>query len=100
MAGYLRKTALSPHEVLTVAEELLPDRIGLSRTKGTSHDATYTGLEGTVSLSAHRHGAYTEVVANTDRLRTSRVDYEIQKFLNQLPYEPFDRGGPGRGEPN
>ena len=99
MAGYLRKTALSPEEVLDVAGQLLPDRIGLSRTKGTGHDATYTGPEGTVSLSAHRHGAYTEVVASTDRLRTSRVDYEIQKFLNQLPYEPFDRGGPGRGEP-
>jgi hypothetical protein len=39
------------------------------------------------------------VVADTDRLRTSRIDYEIQKFLNHLPYEPFDRGGPGRGEP-
>ena len=99
MAGYLRKTALSPEEVLTAAADLLPDRIGLSRAKATGHDATYTGAEGTVSLSAHRHGAYTEVVANTDRLRTSRVDYEIQKFLNQLPYEPFDHGGPGRGEP-
>lgn len=99
MAGYLRKTALSPEEVLTEAADLLPDRIGLSRTKATGHDATYRGEEGTVSLSAHRHGAYTEVVANTNRLRTSRVDYEIQKFLNHLPYEPFDHGGPGRGEP-
>lgn len=99
MAGYLRKTALSPEEVLSAAEEMLPDRIGLSRTKGSGHGATYAGDEGTVALSAHRHGAYTEVSANTDRLRTSRMDYEIQKFLNQLPYEPFDRGGPGRGEP-
>jgi len=99
MAGYLRKTALSPEEVLAAAADLLPDCIGLRRAKGSGHDATYTGAEGTVSLSAHRHGAYTEVVANTDGLRTSRVDYEIQKFLNQLPYEPFDHGGPGRGEP-
>ena len=99
MAGYMRKTALSPEEVLSVAEELLPERIGLNRAKSSGHGATYTGEEGTVTLSAHRHGAYTQVVANTDRLRTSRVDYEIQKFLNHLPYEPFDRGGPGRGEP-
>ena len=99
MAGYLRKTALSPEEVLSAAEEVLPDRIGLSRTKGSGHGATYAGDEGTVTLSAHRHGAHTEVSASTDRLRTSRMDYEIQKFLNQLPYEPFDRGGPGRGEP-
>jgi hypothetical protein len=99
MAGYVRKTALSPEQVLSTAEELLPERIGLSRNKSSGHGATYTGAEGTVTLSAHRHGAYTEVTANTDRLRTSRVDYEIQKFLNQLPYEPFDKGGPGSGEP-
>ena len=99
MAGYVRKTALSPDQVLSIAEEVLPDRVGLSRSKGSGHGATYTGAEGTVTVSAHRHGAYTEVTANTDRLRTSRVDYEIQKFLNQLPYEPFDKGGPGSGEP-
>ena len=99
MGGYVRKTALSPDQVLTTAEEVLPDWLGLSRSKGSGHGATYTGAEGTVTLSAHRHGAYTEVTASTDRLRTSRVDYEIQKFLNRLPYEPFDKGGPGSGEP-
>lgn len=100
MAGYQRKTALAPQEVLECADEILPERIGLARTKGTSHSATFTGTEGTVNLSAHRHGPYTDVVAATDRLRTSRVDYEIQKFLNRLPYEPGDAGGPGSGEPN
>jgi hypothetical protein len=100
MAGYQRKTALSPKEVLERAEGLLPRQVGLSRTKGTHHGATFTGAEGTVTLSAHRHGPYTDVVASTDRLRTSRVDYEIQKFLNTLPYEPGDAGGPGTGEPN
>ena len=99
MAGYLRKTALSPEEILTQAESVLPERIGVSRTKSSGHGATYSGQEGTVALSVHRHGAYTEVSASTDRLRTSRMDYEIQKFLNQLPYEPYDQGGPGRGEP-
>ena len=99
MAGYVRKTALSPEQVLATAEEVLPERIGLNRSKSSGHGATYSGAEGTVALSAHRHGAYTEVTASTDRLRTSRVDYEIQKFLNQLPYEPFDKGGPGSGEP-
>jgi len=99
MAGYQRKTAMSPDEVLTAAERLLPERIGVARSKGSGHGATYTGDEGTVTLSVHRHGVYTDVVANTDRLRTSRMDYEIQKFLNHLPYEPFDRGGPGKGEP-
>lgn len=100
MAGYQRKTAYSPSEVLTKAEEVLPERIGLKQSKSSAHAATYTGEEGTVTLSVHRHGPYTDVVASTDRLRTSRMDYEIQKFLNLLPYEPGDAGGPGSGEPS
>ncbi len=99
MAGYQRRTALPPSRVLEMAEGLLPERIGLEKTKGSGHGATYSGAEGTVTLTAHRHGPYTDVVASTDRLRTSRMDYEIQKFLNELPYEPGDRGGRGSGEP-
>lgn len=99
MAGYQRKTACSPREVLEKAESLLPEMVGLSRSKHSSHGATYNGAEGTVTLTVHRHGPYTEVVANTDRLRTSRLDYEIQRFLTHLPYEPGDAGGPGSGEP-
>jgi hypothetical protein len=97
MAGYSRKTALTPTQVLTRAEELLPALLGVSRTRAGSHSATWSGAEGTVTLSAHGHGLYTEVVASTDRLRTSRMDIEVQKFLNHLPYEPGDRGGPGAG---
>jgi hypothetical protein len=81
------------------AARVLPEAVGLHRTDGTSHDATYEGTEGTLRLEAHRHGPYTSVVARTDRLRTSRIDYEVQRFLNRLPYEPGDRGGPGSGEP-
>ncbi|TVR64033.1 MAG: hypothetical protein EA422_07805 [Gemmatimonadales bacterium] len=99
MAGYVRKTAASPAEVLKEAEGLLPDRLGLDRTKASGHGATYSGKEGTVSLHAHRHSMYTEVVAQTDQLRTSRMDYEIQLFLNRLPYEPGDQGGRGSGDP-
>lgn len=100
MAGYQRKTALPPHEVLAQAERLLPESVGLHRTSQTAHGATFDGAEGTVTLSTHPHGPYTTVVANTDRLRTSRLDYEIQRFLNRLPYEPGDAGGPGSGEPS
>ena len=100
MAGYQRKTALAPSEVLSRAETLLPEMLGLARTKDSGHGATYSGKEGTVSLSAHRHGPQTDVIAQTDQLRTSRMDYEIQRFLNRLPYEPGDVGGPGSGEPS
>jgi hypothetical protein len=100
MAGYQRRTAFSPTEVLGHAEKALPAMVGLSRAKSGSHAATYHGDEGSVTLTAHRHGPYTVVGATTDQLRTSRLDYEIQRFLNQLPYEPGDRGGPGSGEPS
>lgn len=99
MAGYQRKTAFSPSEVLAKAEGFLPELLGLTRAKESAHSATYNGAEGTVTISVHRHGPYTEVVANTDRLRTSRMDYEVQRLLNQMPYEPGDAGGPGSGEP-
>jgi len=99
MAGYQRKTALSPTEILENAERFLPE-IGLSKSKTSSHGATYSGAEGTLILSAHRHGPYTEVVASTDGLRTSKIDHEAQKFLNSLPYEPGDRGGPGSSQPS
>lgn len=98
MAGYQRKTALAPSDVFARAETRLPEILGLSRTKASGHSATYHGKEGTVNLSAHGHGFYTEVVAQTDQLRTSRMDYEVQRFLNALPYEPGDRGGPGSSE--
>lgn len=100
MAGYQRKTALGTDEVLRKAEELLPDQIGLVKTKDSSHGATFSGEEGTVTLAVHRHGPYTSVVVSTDRLRTSRMDYEIQKFLTELPYEPGDTGGRGSGDPS
>lgn len=97
MAGYQRKTALTPSEVLRRAEEILPERVGLMKSTTSGHGATYTGKEGTVTLSAHPHGFYTEVVASTDCLRTSRLDYEIQIFLNRLPYEPGDEPAPDTG---
>jgi hypothetical protein len=100
MAGYQRKTASSPKEILELAESVLPSILGVARTKTSGHGATFSGEEGTVTLSAHRHGMYTEVVASTDRLRTSRLDYEVQRFLNQLPYEPGDAGGAGSSAPN
>jgi hypothetical protein len=100
MAGYQRRTVLSPSDIMAKAEELLPQWLGLTRTKTASHTATFSGDEGTVTLTAHRHGPYTRVLVSSDRLRTSRLDYEIQKFLTELPYEPGDAGGRGSGEPS
>ncbi len=90
MAGYQRKTALSPAEVLAKADKFLPAVLGLTRAKESDHSATYHGAEGTVTITAHPHGPYTEVTATTDRLRTSRLDYEVQRLLASMPYEPGD----------
>jgi hypothetical protein len=99
MAGYVRKTISSPREVLGAAESVLPERLGLEQVQRSGHEAVWEGREGRLVLHAHTHSLYTEVTASTDQLRTSRMDYEVQKFLNRLPYEAFDRGGPGSGEP-
>lgn len=98
MAGYIRKTVLSTSEVLDRADDLLPKLLGLRKTDNSGHGATYTGEEGTLKLAVHPHSLFNEVQATTDQLRTSRLDYEIQRFLNQLPYEPGDAGGPGSGD--
>ncbi len=100
MAGYVRKTVLSPGDVLERARDILRERVGIEPSRSSEHVATYSGPEGTVLLSAHRHSLYTEVTAETDRLRTSRLDCEVQNFLNRLPYEVGDRAGPGSGDPS
>jgi hypothetical protein len=100
MAGYQRKTALAPSEVFEKAGQVLPQLlVGMKRSGGSDHSATYDGPEGNLRIDVHRHGPYTSVVAKTNKLRTSRLDYEVQRFLNRLPYEPGDAGGPGSGEP-
>ena len=99
MADYQRKTILSPVDIEKKAEELLPQTIGLEKSDESGHDICFIGDEGTVTPSLHRHGPYTNVIAATDRLRTSRIDYEIQKFLTELPYEPGDKPGRGSGDP-
>ena len=100
MAGYVRKTVLSPSDVFARAREILPERVGLEVSRSSEYATTYAGTEGSVLLAAHRPSLYTEVTADTDRLRTSRLDYEVQNFLNLLPYEVGDRGGPGSGDPS
>jgi len=99
MAGYQRNTALSPSEVLAEVEGFLPEMVGLSQSKICDHSATYNGTEGCVTVTAHRHRPYTDVVMNTDRLRTSRLGYEVQRLLNRLGYETGYRGYAGSGEP-
>ncbi|HKJ92081.1 MAG TPA: hypothetical protein VJ957_02880 [Longimicrobiales bacterium] len=91
MAGYQRQTAMAGHEAIRLAGEYLPERIPLERTGGDDHSITLAGGDGTVTIRAHRHGPETVVTVETDQLRTSRIDNEVQHYLNQLPYQPEDQ---------
>ena len=90
MANYERLTAAPTAEVLRVAEEFLMSRIPMRKLDAGSHAIVLEGGDGRVTIHAHRHGVDTSVVATTDQLRTSRLDNEVQHFLNQLPYQPGD----------
>jgi hypothetical protein len=91
MSDYQRYTYLPVSAVLSTAEEILTERAGLKRTRDSSHGATYAGAEGTLTLSAHRHGPSTDVVIATNQLRTSKIDGVARYLLNQLPNQPGDR---------
>lgn len=91
MSDYQRFTYLPVKEVLRTAEEILGDRAGLKKSRDSSHGATFSGPEGTLTLEAHRHGMMTDVVIATNQLRTSKIDNVARFLMNQLPYQPGDR---------
>jgi len=99
MAGYQRKTALSPKEVLAKADEVIPEIVGLTRSKGTSHDASFSGEEGTVTLSAIGMGLTPmwwrprigfALLASTTRSRSSSTSF---------PTSPVTVSAPTLGKP-
>ena len=90
MANYERMTATPTAEVLRVAEAFLTSRIPIRKVGGDSHSIVLEGGDGRALIHAHRHGIDTAVTVETDQLRTSRLDTEVQHLLNQLPYQPGD----------
>ena len=90
MANYERLTATSTAEVLRVAEEFLTSRIPMRKVSSDRHSIVLEGGDGRVAIHVHRHGMDSSVTAQTDQLRTSRLDTEVQHLFNQLPYQPGD----------
>lgn len=95
MGSYSRLTAASRREAIDVAESYLTGRIPLEKVEAGDHEVTLEGGDGRVTISAHRHGPETQVDVVTDQLRTSRIDVEVQHYLEQLPYQPGDRATRG-----
>lgn len=90
MGTYERSTVAPVGEALRLAQEFLPARIPIEKVDGDGHSVTLTGGDGTAVIAAHRHGMDTVVSVKTDQVRTSRLDVEVQHYLNQLPYQPGD----------
>jgi hypothetical protein len=90
MADYQRYTVLPVREVFRIADEILRERAGLTRSRESRHSLTYSGQEGTVTLDAHRHGIATDLIARTNQLRTSKLDIVVRHLMNQLPYQNGD----------
>ena len=88
---YERWTALTIRETLRLAEQILTERLPIQKTAGDAHSIVMTGGDGTVTISAHKHGFDTVVHAATDQVRTSRLDNEVQYYLTMLPFQPGDR---------
>jgi hypothetical protein len=93
---YERQTAAPAREALTLAEQILMERLPLTKVSGDAHSLTLSGGDGTVTFHAHRHGMDTVVSAATDQLRTSRLDIDVQYVMQMLPYQPGDRKAPSQ----
>ena len=90
---YERITAAPIRDVLRLAEDVLTARLPMRKVAGDRHSIRLEGGDGTVTITAHRHGLETTVHAATDQLRTSRLDLDVQYFMTLLPYQPGDVKG-------
>ena len=78
------RTQMAPADVLGVADEFFP-ALPLERTAHTARSRTYSGLLGTLQLSARKEGGhYTFVEVSTDQMGESRLDRNAKKFFVEL----------------
>jgi len=87
---YERMTASPTRDVLKMAEDVLTSRLPIRKTASDHHSVTLEGGDGSVTITTHRHGLDTQVLAATDQLCTSRLDLDVQYFMTLLPYQPGD----------
>ncbi len=78
------RTQLPPADVLAIADKFFP-AIPLERTAHTARSRTFSGLLGTLQLSARKEGGhYTFVEINPDQMGESRLDRNGKRFFVEL----------------
>lgn len=78
------RTQQTPADVLAIADEFFP-ALPLERTAHTARTRTFSGLLGTLQLSAKKEGGhYTFVEVNTDQMGESRLDRNAKRFFVEL----------------
>ena len=78
------RTQQTPADVLEIADEFFTS-LPLDRTAHTARTRTFSGLLGTLQLSAKKEGGhYTFVEVNTDQMGESRLDRNAKRFFVEL----------------
>jgi len=78
------RTQITPADVLRVADEFFP-LLPLERTAHTARTRTFSGMLGTLQLSARKEGGhYTFVEVHTDQMGESRLDRNAKRFFVEL----------------
>lgn len=78
------RSHLSAHEVLERADAFFPG-IGLTATASTAKSRTFSGLLGTMTLSARAEGGhYTFVEVQSNQMGESRLDRNVKRFFVTL----------------
>jgi hypothetical protein len=78
------RTQLTPSDVLRIADAFFPT-LPLERTAHTARSRTFSGLLGTLVLTAKKEGGhYTFVEVHTDQTGESRLDRNAKRFFVEL----------------
>ena len=78
------RTQLAPMEVLKIADQFFP-ALDLQRDAHTQRTRKYSGVLGTLQLSAKKEGGhYTFVQIATDQMGESRLDRNAKRFFVEL----------------
>lgn len=78
---HFHRTHLPPADILSAADAFFPT-LGLARLSTAARARSYTGILGTLTLSARPEGGhYTFIDVETDQTGESRLDRNVKRFF-------------------